>query len=83
MSFSSSRSHFSSKPRQSFDLGNVVKVGFVEGLEVIKKIATPGDYRPDFYVLWQAQTNRFYAFQPHRGGLTRCATLTEAMGAFL
>lgn len=32
---------YSTKPRQSFEIGNVVKIGFVEGLEVIKKIATP------------------------------------------
>ena len=68
---------------QSFDIGNVVKIGFVTGLEVIKRVPTPGDHRPDFYVLWQAEKNRFYAFQPHRGGLTRCANLGEAMGAFL
>lgn len=74
-------SHFSLKPRQSFEVGNVVKIGFIAGLEVVKKIATPGDYRPDFYVLWQSATNRFYAFQPHYG-LTRCASLNEAMRAY-
>lgn len=73
---------FRSQPRQSFEVGNVVKIGFVDGLEVIKKIATPRDYRPDFYVLWQSEKNRFYAFQPHFG-LTRCETLNEAMKAFL
>jgi hypothetical protein len=66
--------------KQNFSEGETVKIGFVDGLEVIKKIATPGDYRPDFYVLWQSATNRFYAFQPHFG-LTRCATLSEAMRA--
>ena len=74
-------SHFTFKPRQSFEVGNVVKIGFVAGLEVVKKIGTPGDYRPDFYVLWQSATNRFYAFQPHYG-LTRCATLAAAMTAY-
>lgn len=74
-------SHFTTKPKQSFEVGNVVKIGFVADLEVIKKIATPGDYRPDFYVLWQSKTNRFYAFQPHFG-LTRCASLAEALVAY-
>lgn len=74
-------SHFSFKPKQSFEVGSTVKIGFVAGLEVIKKIATPGDYRPDFYVLWQSATNRFYAFQPHYG-LTRCESLNEAMHAY-
>ena len=67
--------------KQSFEVGEVVKIGFVADLEVIKKIATPGDYRPDFYVLWQANKNRFYAFQPHFG-LTRCNDLNDAMKAF-
>lgn len=66
---------------QNFEVGSTVKIGFVAGLEVIKKIATPGDYRPDFYALWQPATNRFYAFQPHHG-LTRCKSLSEAMTAF-
>lgn len=64
--------------KQSWQVGDVVKVGFVTGLEVIKKIPTPGDYRPDFYVLWQPKTNRFYSFQPHYG-LTRHDSLQEAM----
>lgn len=67
--------------KQVWIIGEIVKVGFVDGLEVIKKIATPGDYRPDFWVLWQGNTNRFYAFQPHFG-LTRCGSLDEAMRAF-
>lgn len=77
--------HFSQTRRpsakQRFEVGETVKIGFVSGLEVIKKIATPGDYRPDFYVLWQSEKNRFYAFQPHFG-LTRCTDLAEAMSAF-
>ena len=68
--------------KQSFEIGETVKIGFVTGLEVIKKVATPGDGHPDFYVLWQPLKNRFYAFQPHYG-LTRCDTLQEAMKAFI
>lgn len=68
------------KQKQNWQIGETVKVGFVSGLEVIKKIATPGDYRPDIYVLWQASTNRFYSFQPHYG-LCRHASLNEALAA--
>ena len=75
------RTRFNLKPRQSWEEGEVVKIGFVSGLEVIKKIATPGDYRPDFYVLWEPVKNVFYAFQPHYG-LTRCDSLEEAMVAY-
>lgn len=74
------RNH-SQKYRQSFEVGETVKIGFVSGLEVVKKIATPGDYRPDFYVLWNPMKNAFYAFQPHYG-LTRCGSLNEAMEAY-
>lgn len=68
------------KAKQSWNIGETVKVGFVDGLEVIKKIATPGDGFPDIYVLWQAKTNRFYSFQPHYG-LCRHASLNEALAA--
>jgi hypothetical protein len=64
--------------RQSWQIGDTVKVGFVSGLEVVKKIATPGDHKPDAYVLWQASTNRFYQFVPHNG-LVRCDSLAQAM----
>ena len=67
--------------RQSWTIGDVVKVGFVGGLEVVKKVATPGDFHPDFFVLWQPATNRFYAFQPHFG-LSRCDSLAEALKAY-
>lgn len=66
------------RAKQDWQIGEVVKVGFVAGLEVIKKIATPGDYRPDIYVLWQAANNRFYSFQPHYG-LCRHGSLEEAL----
>jgi hypothetical protein len=63
--------------KQKWEIGQIVKVGFVSGLEVIGKVATPGDYMPDLYVLVQASTKRIYRFVPHNG-LTRCATLQEA-----
>jgi hypothetical protein len=69
---------YSTKAKQNWNEGEVVKVGFLSGLEVIKKVATPGDYRPDLYVLWQAATNRIYRFTPHHG-IERCENVEEAM----
>lgn len=66
--------------KQAWQIGDNVKVGFVSDLEVVKKIATPGDCRPDIYVLWQSKTDRFYSFQPHYG-LVRHNSLSEAMSA--
>lgn len=74
------RGHRSSsrRPRQDWSVGETVTVGFVTGLEVVKKIPTPGDFAPDVYALWQPATGRFYRFVPHNG-LTRFATLELAM----
>ena len=66
------------KAKQTWAIGDTVKVGFVAGLEVIAKVATPGDYKPDLYALWQPATGRFYSFVPHNG-LVRCDTLEQAM----
>lgn len=63
--------------KQSWEIGQVVKVGFVAGLEVIGKVATPGNYLPDQFVLVQPKTGRIYKFIPHNG-LTRCDSLAEA-----
>jgi hypothetical protein len=64
--------------RQIWQEGETVNVGFVRGLEVVKRIPTPGDYAPDAYVIWQPQTNRFYRFVPHRG-IERRDNLQRAM----
>lgn len=72
---------FHHRARQDWQIGETVKVGFVSGLEVIKKIPTPRDGRPDIWVLWQAAQNRFYTFQPHLG-LTRRSSLNEALEAY-
>lgn len=69
-----------SRAKQDWTIGEVVTVGFVSGLEVIRRNPTPGDFRPDVWVLWQAATNRFYSFQPHFG-LVRHASLDEALQA--
>ena len=66
------------KAKQSWEIGDMVNVGFVKNLEVVTKVATPGDFKPDLYALWQPSTNRFYSFVPHNG-LVRCENLEEAM----
>lgn len=66
--------------KQTWQDGDVVNVGFLKGLEVIKRIPTPGDYAPDAYALWQPSNGNFYRFVPHNG-IARCATLAEACAA--
>ena len=63
--------------KQNWTIGQVVKIGFVAGLEIIQKVATPGDYMPDLYVLRQQNTGRIYKFVPHNG-LSRCSSIDEA-----
>ena len=69
---------YRSKAKQSWEVGDQVSVGFVKGLEVVAKVATPGDFKPNLYALWQPTAGRFYSFVPHNG-LVRCETLEEAM----
>lgn len=64
------------RAKQDWTVGQTVKVGFLANLEVLEKVATPGDYRPDLYVLRSAK-GVLYSFVPHNG-LTRCETLAEA-----
>ena len=63
--------------KQNWNVGQIVKIGFVAGLEIVKKVSTPGDYKPDLYVLRQQGTDRIYRFVPHNG-LSRCWSLEEA-----
>lgn len=56
--------------------GFQVKVGFLT-LTVVEKVATPGNWLPDQYALQSAKGD-FYRFIPHNG-LTKCASLAEAM----
>lgn len=51
--------------RTEWSVGAVVKVGFVAGLTVLAKVATPGDGLPDAYIL--SRGSRFYEFVPHNG----------------
>jgi len=63
--------------KQNWNIGDTVNVGFIKGLTVVEKVATPGDYRPDLYVLHQPNNDRWYSFVPHNG-ISRCASHAEA-----
>ena len=67
-----------SSAKQTWQIGDAVNVGFVRGLEVVRRVPTPGDFAPDAYALWQPATGRFYRFVPHNG-LKRCDSLVEAL----
>lgn len=56
--------------KQNWSAGAIVKVGFL-AFTVIAKIPTPGDFKPDAYVLSRGTT--FYSFVPHNG-LTKITT---------
>lgn len=64
--------------KQAWEVGQTVKVGFMS-LEVVAKVATPGDYMPDAYALKSAK-GVFYRFVPHNG-LSKCYSAEEAMAA--
>lgn len=51
--------------KQSWEVGQAVSVGFLKGLTVIAKVATPGDFAPDSYVL--SRGTQMYSFVPHNG----------------
>lgn len=55
--------------KQTWTPGNIVKVGFLS-LRVLELIPTPGDYRPDVYLLESLDSSKQYEFTPHFG-LTR------------
>jgi len=52
--------------KQAWEIGETVKVGFLQ-LRVLAKVATPGDFKPDAYVLTNAKADKFYRFVPHHG----------------
>lgn len=49
--------------KQAWEIGQVVKVGFVAGLTIVAKVPTPG--APDAYVLVRGES--VYSFVPHNG----------------
>jgi hypothetical protein len=54
------------KSKQAWEVGETVKVGFMT-LRVLAKVATPGDFKPDAYVLTNIKADKFYRFVPHNG----------------
>ena len=70
------------RSKQSWQPGNIVKVGFLS-LMVQAAIETPKNYAPDAYLLSNAKGQN-YLFIPHKG-LTRYdgQTSTEAIQSYL
>lgn len=52
--------------KQDWTIGQTVKVGFLS-LIVKAKIATPGDFAPDAYILVNGAGMQLYSFVPHKG----------------
>ena len=58
---------FHAARQQNWYPGAIVKVGFLS-LRVVSLIPTPGDHRPDVYVLVDPRhESRVYHFTPHFG----------------
>ena len=55
-----------STKKQNWTVGSTVKVGFLS-LTVKACVATPGDYKPDAYILVNAAGTQLYSFVPHNG----------------
>lgn len=53
------------RSKQSWNIGDKVKVGFMRDLEVVATKPTPGDYAPDAYLL--ERNSKYYEFVPHNG----------------
>ena len=51
---------------QSWQLGSEVTVGFVRNLRVVQIVPTPGDWKPDKYIL-ESRKGKLYEFTPHHG----------------
>ncbi|SDR37535.1 hypothetical protein SAMN05443245_5236 [Paraburkholderia fungorum] len=54
------------RTQQDWSVGSMVKVGFLT-LEVKAAIATPGDFKPDAYILINNAATQLYKFVPHNG----------------
>jgi hypothetical protein len=54
------------RTQQDWTVGSTVRVGFLS-LIVKVAIATPGDYKPDAYILQNAAGTQLYKFVPHNG----------------
>lgn len=60
------------RSKQNWEIGSAVKVGFLS-LVVVAAVSSPGDYKPDQYLL-QSAKGQHYAFVPHNG----CFKIDEA-----
>lgn len=61
--------------KQTWVAGNEVRIGFLTGFIVLEKVASPGNWLPDGYVLQRA--GKLYAFIPH-SGLTQQGSVEDA-----
>jgi len=52
--------------QQNWTAGATVKVGFLT-LRVVRAIPTPGDFKPDMYILESLKGDKTYSFVPHNG----------------
>ena len=66
--------------KQAWKVGEMVKVGFMS-LRVLAAQATPGDYKPDAYILANARADKFYRFVPHNGIEGGFSSMEEALAA--
>lgn len=62
--------------RNNWQVGATVRVGFLNGLHVHEKVASPGNFRPDGFILSRGE--QVYAFVPHNGGIVKCASFEAA-----
>ncbi len=53
------------RSKQTWTPGSQVKIGFLS-LKVLNLLPTPGDYKPDIYILTDGKAN-IYQFTPHYG----------------
>jgi hypothetical protein len=68
------------RSKQAWEIGEMVKVGFMH-LRVMAKQATPGDFKPDAYILANARADKFYRFVPHNGLEGGYASVRDALEA--
>jgi hypothetical protein len=68
------------KTKQVWAVGEMVKVGFMS-LRVMATQATPGDFKPDAYILANTKADKFYRFVPHNGIEGGFSSMKEALAA--
>lgn len=68
------------KSKQKWTVGSLVKVGFMSAI-VLAAQETPGDSKPDAYILANAGGDKFYRFVPHNGIEGPFTSIAEAMAA--